>query len=323
MVLKNDPLFTDELALSMRGRDLVCLHDVSAEEIYRVFDVATVFKTLLREGKPHRVLEGKSLGMIFRKSSTRTRVSFEVGIWQLGGHGLYLNADDIQLGRGESISDTAEVLSRYLDGIMIRTYGHDEVIELAERATIPVINGLTDLYHPCQALADLLTAYEKRGQLAGLKLAFIGDGNNVANSLMNICAKLGVHMSIACPEGYEPPTSVVGQAMSDASLTGARLQVLRDPLEAAKDADIVYTDVWASMGQELERVEREKAFAGYQVNRDVMAVARQDALVMHCLPAHRGEEITAEVIDGPNSVVFDEAENRLHVQKAVMALLMM
>lgn len=321
-MLNSYPLLTDDLGLSMRGKDLLCVHDLSLDEIYRVFAVASELKSELYQGIPHRMLSGKSLGMIFRKSSTRTRVSFEVGIWQLGGYGLYLNADDIQLGRGESISDTAKVLSRYLDGIMIRTYDHEEVVELAEHSSVPVINGLTDLFHPCQALADMFTAYEKRGTLAGLKLAFIGDGNNVANSLLLICAKLGVHMSLACPEGYDPPQSVVEMAKLDAAQSGAQLQIVRDPMEAARDADIVYTDVWASMGQELEKVERAKSFANYQVNRELMAIAKPDALVMHCLPAYRGEEITADVIDGPNSVVLDEAENRLHVQKAIMALLM-
>lgn len=321
-MLKNDSLLTDGLALGLRGRDLLCVRDLSEDEIYRVFAVASVLKSELRQGVSHSLLSGKSLGMVFKKSSTRTRVSFEVGIWQLGGHGLHLNCSDIQLGRGESIGDTAEVLSRYLDGIMIRTYDHDEVIKLAWYASVPVINGLTDLFHPCQALADMFTAYEKKGKLTGLKLAFIGDGNNMANSLLCICAKLGVDMSLACPAGYEPPQSVVELAKSDAALTGAKLRIVRDPMEAAQDADIVYTDVWASMGQEQEKAEREKNFAKYQVNGELMAAAKPDALVMHCLPAHRGEEITDDVIDGRNSVVFDEAENRLHVQKAIMLLLM-
>lgn len=322
-MLKDYPLLSDELALGLRGRDLVSVHDLSSDEIYRVFHVASVLKTDARTGVSHRVLEGKSLGMIFSKSSTRTRVSFEVGIWQLGGHGLFLSADDIQMSRGESISDTAEVLSRYLDGIMIRTFSHDEAVQLANSASIPVINGLTDLLHPCQALADLFTAFEKKGDLSGLKLAFVGDGNNVANSLLYTGAKLGVNVSVASPVGYEPASFILEQARSDAADTGAVLEIIRDPVEAVRDADIVYTDVWASMGQELEKVQREKSFAGYQVNRDLMAVAKPDALVMHCLPAHRGEEITSEIIDGPNSVVLDEAENRLHVQKAIMALLML
>lgn len=321
-MLKNSHLLADKLALGMRGRDLLCVRDLSVDEIYRIFDLAAALKSELRQGVGHPLLADKSLGMIFRKSSTRTRVSFEVGIWQLGGHGLYLNTDDIQLGRGESIKDTAEVLSRYLDGIMIRTYGHEEVIELAQYASVPVINGLTDLFHPCQVLADMFTAYEKKGILTGLKLAFIGDGNNVANSLLCVCAKLGVHMSLACPKGYEPPQVVVEMAAADAAGTGARLEIVREPLEAAARADIVYTDVWASMGQEQEKAEREKHFAQYQVNSRLMAAAKPDAVVMHCLPAHRGEEITDEVIDGKNSVVYDEAENRLHVQKAIMALLM-
>jgi len=322
-MLRDYPLLHDDIALGLRGRDLVSVQDLSVEEIYRIFHIASVLKSDTRSGVPHRVLEGKSLGMIFKKHSTRTRVSFEVGIWQLGGHGLFLSADDIQMSRGESISDTAEVLSRYLDGIMIRTYSHDEVVQLAESASVPVINGLTDLLHPCQALADLFTAFEKKGNLSGLKLAFIGDGNNVANSLLVAGAKLGVNVSVASPPGYEPQSFIVDRVMSYAAESGSRIEIIHDPVEAAKDADIVYTDVWASMGHELERVQREKSFAGYQVNGELMAVAKPEALVMHCLPAHRGEEITAEVIDGPNSVVLDEAENRLHVQKAVMVLLML
>lgn len=317
------PLLHDDVALGLRGRDLVSVQDLSVDEIYRIFHIASVLKSDMRSGVSHRVLEGKSLGMIFKKASTRTRVSFEVGIWQLGGYGLFLSAGDIQMSRGESVSDTAEVLSRYLDGIMIRTYSHDEVVQLAASASVPVINGLTDLLHPCQALADLFTAFEKRGNLSGLKLAFIGDGNNVAHSLLLAASKLGVSVSVASPPGYEPQSFILDQAVSYAADAGARIEVIHSPIEAAKDADIVYTDVWASMGQELERVQREKSFAGYQVNRELMAAAKPDALVMHCLPAHRGEEITDEVIDGPNSVVLDEAENRLHVQKAIMVLLML
>jgi ornithine carbamoyltransferase len=322
-MLKDYPLLHDDVALGLRGRDLVSVQDLSVDEIYRIFHIASVLKSDMRSGVSHRVLEGKSLGMIFKKASTRTRVSFEVGIWQLGGYGLFLSAGDIQMSRGESVSDTAEVLSRYLDGIMIRTYSHDEVVQLAASASVPVINGLTDLLHPCQALADLFTAFEKRGNLSGLKLAFIGDGNNVAHSLLLAASKLGVSVSVASPPGYEPQSFILDQAVSYAADTGARIEVIHSPIEAARDADIVYTDVWASMGQELERVQREKSFAGYQVNRELMAAAKPDALVMHCLPAHRGEEITDEVIDGPNSVVLDEAENRLHVQKAIMVLLML
>jgi ornithine carbamoyltransferase len=322
-MLRDYPLLHDDVALGLRGRDLVSVQDLSVDEIYRIFHIASVLKSDTRSSVPHRVLEGKSLGMIFKKSSTRTRVSFEVGIWQLGGHGLFLSADDIQMSRGESMSDTAEVLSRYLDGIMIRTYSHDEVVQLAASASVPVVNGLTDLLHPCQALADLFTAFEKKGDLSGLKLAFIGDGNNVAHSLLVAGSKLGVNVSIASPPRYEPQSFILDQAMSNAASAGTKVEVVHDPFEAARDADIVYTDVWASMGQELEKVQREKNFAGYQVNGELMAVAKPDALVMHCLPAHRGEEITAEVIDGPNSVVLDEAENRLHVQKAIMVLLML
>ena len=322
-MLRDYPLLHDDVALGLRGRDLVSVQDLSVDEIYRIFHIASVLKSDMRSGVSHRVLEGKSLGMIFKKASTRTRVSFEVGIWQLGGYGLFLSADDIQMSRGESMSDTAEVLSRYLDGIMIRTYSHDEVVQLAASASVPVVNGLTDFLHPCQALADLFTAFEKKGDLSGLKLAFIGDGNNVAHSLLVAGSKLGVNVSIASPPRYEPQSFILDQAMSNAASAGTKVEVVHDPFEAARDADIVYTDVWASMGQELEKVQREKNFAGYQVNGELMAVAKPDALVMHCLPAHRGEEITAEVIDGPNSVVLDEAENRLHVQKAIMVLLML
>ena len=259
--------------------------------------------------------------MIFEKSSTRTRVSFEVGMYQLGGQALFLSANDLQLGRGEPIADTARTLSRYLDAIMIRTFAQAVVEELARHASIPVINGLTDLHHPCQALADLLTIQEKRGTLAGLKLAYVGDGNNVANSLIQACTKMGMNISVACPQGYEPDATIVGDAMNLANRTGSRLEITPDPFHAAQDADIVYTDVWASMGQEPEQAARLKAFAGFQVNAELMNVAGPDALVMHCLPAHRGEEITAEVIDGPRSIVFDQAENRLHTQKAVLEML--
>ncbi len=321
-LLKDSPILNDDIALSMKGRDLLSIHDLSAAEIDKIFEVAAVLKSELKSGIDHRVLAGRTLGMIFVKSSTRTRVSFETGIYQLGGYGLFLSSADIQLGRGESIYDTGQVLSRYLDGIMIRTFKQSDVEELAAAADIPVINGLTDLLHPCQVLTDLFTVIEKKGRLKGLKLGFIGDGNNMAHSLMFGGAKTGMHVTIASPEGYEPLGEITAKARKDAEATGARIEVVRDPFEAAKDADVIYTDVWASMGQESEQKIREKAFKGYQVNRELMKVAKEDAIVLHCLPAHRGEEITAEVIDGPQSVVFDEAENRLHVQKAIMALLM-
>jgi ornithine carbamoyltransferase len=260
--------------------------------------------------------------MIFEKSSTRTRVSFEVGMYQLGGQALFLSAGDLQIGRGEPIADTAKTLSRYLDGIMIRTFAQATVEELAQHASIPVINGLTDLHHPCQALADLFTVREKRGKLAGLRFAYVGDGNNVANSLIEACVKTGVHISIACPPGYEPDAGVMAEAKKAASRSGSELKIFNDPVKAVKDADIVYTDVWASMGQEKEHAKRIDAFRGFQVDAKLMKNAGRDALVMHCLPAHRGEEIAAEVIDGPQSVVFDQAENRLHTQKAILEMLM-
>jgi ornithine carbamoyltransferase len=260
--------------------------------------------------------------MIFSKPSTRTRVSFEVGIFELGGTGLYFNQNDLQLKKSESVSDTAKVLSRYLDGIMIRTFDHQDVIDLAANATIPVINGLTDLHHPCQVLADLFTILEKRRTLKGLKLSYIGDGNNMAHSLLQGCSKVGMDISIASPSGYKPVDVVVRESMENAKYMGSKIEILDDPLEAVKDADIIYTDVWASMGQESEAADRKKKFQKYQVNPDLVKYAKADYLFMHCLPAHRGDEVVNEVIDSENSVVFDEAENRLHVQKAIMALVM-
>jgi ornithine carbamoyltransferase len=259
-------------------------------------------------------LAGKSLAMIFMKASTRTRVSFEVGAWQLGGHALFLSPRDVQLGRGEPIADTSRVLSRYVDGIMIRTFAHAEVEELAKYADVPVINGLTDLLHPCQILADLLTVRQHLGGIDGRKVAWIGDGNNMANSWINAAYRLGFDLTLACPEGYEPDKDVLARAQS-----AAKVRVVRDPAEAVEGADVVNTDVWASMGQEDEQAIREKAFKGYIVDDALMSRAQQDAIFMHCLPAHRGEEVSASVIDGLQSVVWDEAENRLHVQKAIMA----
>ncbi|TCZ76866.1 ornithine carbamoyltransferase [Paenibacillus albiflavus] len=311
-----------EMAKSLKGRDFLALSDYTTEELEYLIHLAIDLKHKQKNGIPHEYLKGKTLGMIFEKSSTRTRVSFEVGIYQLGGYALFLSKNDIQLGRGETTWDTAQTLSRYLDGIMIRTYGHRNVIELARGATVPVINGLTDSAHPCQALTDFMTAYEHKGKLRGLKMAYIGDGNNMVHSLMIGAAKLGVHISVASPEGYEPDPVVTKQAQEFGKLTGANVQVCRDPREAIENADIVYTDVWASMGFEAEQAEREKAFEGYQVNESLVKYAKPDYLFMHCLPAHRGEEVSAGVIDGPNSVVFDEAENRLHAQKAIMAAIM-
>ena len=305
-----------------KGRDFISLHDYSQDELSCILEVAKELKEEQKAGRPHAVLQGKTLGMIFTKSSTRTRVSFEVGMYQLGGHGLFLSGRDIQLGRGETIADTARVLSRMVDGIMIRTFSHKEVLDLAEFANIPIINGLTDLLHPCQVLADLMTIQEHKGRLAGLKLAYIGDGNNMAHSLMFGGAKMGLHVVIACPPGYKPDPSIVALAQADAKVNSGCVEVIDDPLEAVRDADVLYTDVWASMGQEEEANVRKAAFEGYQINSDSLKRASQSAIVLHCLPAHRGEEITNDVIEGVQSVVFDEAENRLHAQKAIMALVM-
>lgn len=310
------------MTINLKGRDFLELDAFTPEEIRYLIDLAIDIKTKHKNGEVYQPLKGKSLGMIFEKSSTRTRVSFEVGIFQLGGQGLFLSKSDIQMGRGETIHDTAQTLSRFLDGIMIRTYGHNIVEELAEAASIPVINGLTDLAHPCQVLADYQTVLEKKGRLEGIKVAYIGDGNNMVHSLMIGAAKLGMHMSVASPVGYQPDPAVVEKTLAIAAETGSEIVITNDPREAIVDADVVYTDVWASMGFEAEQKEREKAFADYQVNEALVALAKPDYLFMHCLPAHRGEEVSAGVIDGPNSVVFDEAENRLHAQKAIMAAIM-
>jgi ornithine carbamoyltransferase len=295
-------------------RDFLAIPDYRREELLNLFDLAERMRNGVFTERP---LAGKSLAMIFMKSSTRTRVSFEVGTWQLGGHALFLSPRDVQLGRGEPIADTARVLSRYVDGIMIRTFGHDEVEELAKHATVPVINGLTDLLHPCQILADILTIRQHLGTIDGRKVAWIGDGNNMANSWINAAYRLGFDLTLACPEGYDPDKSILERAQS-----AANVRVVRDPAEAVAGADVVNTDVWASMGQEEEQAVREKAFKGYIVDDALMSRAQQDAIFMHCLPAHRGEEVAASVIDGPQSVVWDEAENRLHIQKAIMANLM-
>ena len=306
----------------MQGKDLLSIHELTTEEVYKILDLAVDLKAKQKAGIEHHLLKGKTLGMIFEKSSTRTRVSFEVGMYQLGGNALFLSSNDLQIGRGEPIKDTARVLSRYVDGIMIRTFSHDGIIELAQYADIPIINGLTDLLHPCQALTDLLTIKEHKGELKGLKLAYVGDGNNMANSLMYGAAKVGMDIAIATPKGYEPNAKVIANAKADATLTGATVTVTNDIKTAVAAADVVYTDVWASMGQEAEQKARLAIFKEYQVNQQLMDLAKNDAIVMHCLPAHRGEEITEDVLEGSQSVVFDEAENRLHVQKAIMALLM-
>ncbi|MEC0241435.1 ornithine carbamoyltransferase [Paenibacillus dokdonensis] len=308
--------------VNLKGRDLLELDDYTPAEIQYLIELAVELKRKQKNGEVYQPLKGKTIGLIFEKSSTRTRVSFEVGAFQLGAHALFLSKNDIQLGRGEIISDTAQVLSRYLDGIMIRTFGHHNVTDLAKYASVPVINGLSDLAHPCQVLADFQTVYEHKGTLKGLKLAYIGDGNNMAHSLMIGGAKLGVHVSIASPEGYEPDAEVVKQSREIAKETGAEIVVTRSPQEAVKDADVIYTDVWASMGFEEEQKIREAAFKDYQVDEELAKYAKNDYLFMHCLPAHRGEEVSAGVIDGKNSVIFDQAENRLHAQKALMAALM-
>ena len=310
------------MAVNMKGKDLISIADLTLEEIYEIFDVSKSLKEKKYTGEAHRLLEGKTLGMIFTKRSTRTRVSFEVGIYQLGGIGLYFGPNDLQLGTSESISDTAQVLARYLDGIMIRTFAHSDVTDLAKYANIPIINGLTDLLHPCQVLTDLFTVLEKKRKLQGLKLAYIGDGNNMAHSLLNGCSKVGMNISIASPSGYKPDKEIVENAKKFAKYMGSTVEILDDPIAAVKNADIVYTDVWASMGQEAEAAERRKKFMKYQVNPKLVKNAKDDYLFMHCLPAHRGDEVVNEVADSPNSVIFDEAENRLHVQKAIMALVM-
>ena len=294
------------------------LLDCTTEEIVGMLNLADQLKYELKHGIPHRHLEGKSLGMIFEKASTRTRVSFEVGMYQLGGHPLFLSSKDLQIGRGEPVQDTERVLSRFLDGIMIRTFEQAEVEALAEYGSIPVINGLTDFCHPCQIMADLMTIREFKGKLEGLKMCFIGDGNNMMNSLIVGALKTGMSIDVACPEGYEPPKEILDFAAE----YGDKFHMYRNPMDAAKDADVVITDVWASMGQEEEAKKRALAFEGYQINKELMSVAKSDAMVLHCLPAHRGEEITADVFEEHAAEIFEEAENRLHAQKAVLVTLM-
>lgn len=303
-------------------KHLLSLHDLSVNEVEEILNLAKELKDKQKKGIEHHYLKGKTLGMIFSKSSTRTRVSFETGMYQLGGYALFLSSNDIQLGRGESIYDTANVLSRFLDGIMIRTYDHQDVVDLAEYGQIPIINGLTDLLHPCQALADAQTILEHKGALKGLKMAYIGDGNNVAHSLMNLCTKTGMDISIATPKGYECDAAIVKDAEQDAKLLGVKVINTHDPIEAIKDADVVYADTWVSMGQEDQKEEKIKIFMPYQINDELFSYAKPDAIFMHCLPAYRGYEVTKSIIDGKQSVIFDEAENRLHAQKAVMTLLM-
>ena len=294
-------------------KHLLKLSDWSEKEILETLNLADQLKFEKKNGIEHHHLKGKTLGMIFQKSSTRTRVSFEVGMYDLGGSALFLSSRDLQIGRGEPVEDTARVLSRYLDGIMIRTFAQEEVETLAKVGSIPIINGLTDYCHPCQVLADLMTIREHRGVLKGNKLVYIGDGNNMANSLIVGGIKVGMEVAVACPEGYTPDAEIMKWARENGKFTWTT-----DVLEAAKDADVLYTDVWASMGQEAEAEERKKIFKGYQINDDVMAVAKSDAMVLHCLPAHREEEITAKVFEAHADEIFDEAENRLHAQKAVL-----
>jgi ornithine carbamoyltransferase len=306
---------------SLKGRDYLTIADFSQEEVWSLLELARDLKAKQKAGLPHQLLKGKTLAMIFQKASTRTRVSFETAMFHLGGLAMFLSKNDLQMGRGEPIEDTARVLSRYVDGILIRTYSHQEVLDLARYADVPVINGLTDDFHPTQALADLLTIWEHKDTLAGLKLAYVGDGNNVAHSLLLAGALVGMHVAVACPQGYEPNPAVVEKAKALAE-SPEQIQLLREPEEAVRGAQVLYTDVWASMGQEAETAQRRKVFARYQINRELLAMAEPEAIVMHCLPAHRGEEITEEVIEGPQSVVFDEAENRMHAHKAILAALL-
>ena len=307
----------------LKGKDLLSIHDLSRDEVEEIIDCAAKLKVMQKAGVEHKLLAGKTLGMIFEKSSTRTRVSFEVGIFQLGGTGLFLSSKDLQLGRGEPIKDTARVLARYLDGIMIRTFEQAKVEELAKYADIPVINGLTDLLHPCQVLTDLLTIREHKGKnFRALKMAYVGDGNNMTNSYLYGAAKVGMTLTVATPADYKPNQKVYETALADAEETGAKLSWTQDPVEAVRDADIIATDTWASMGQEAEHDARKKIFAPYQVNKQLLSHASKNVIVLHCLPAYRGEEITDDVLEDNAHVIFDEAENRLHTQKAIMALTM-
>ena len=299
-------------------KDLTSIEDLTTEQVWKIFRLAENIKLETFAGKRHHFLEDQTLGMLFQKPSTRTRISFEVGMTQLGGHAIYLGWNDVQLGRGETVPDFARVVSRYLDGIMARVFTHEHITQLAEASRVPVINGLSDLLHPCQGLTDLFTMWEKLGPLDGKKLTFVGDGdNNVTHSLLNACAKLGVDIAVGCPKGFEPRKEFVSRASEAVNVT-----ITNDPDEAVAGANAIYTDVWVSMGKDEERGKRLEAFAPYQVNAALMVKAKKDSIVMHCLPAHREEELTSEVMDSPASVVVDQAENRLHVQKAVMALLM-
>lgn len=315
------PALAQQLKTELKGKDFLTISEYTKEQLMDLIEFAIELKNMQKEGIPHRYLEGKTLAMIFEKSSTRTRVSFEAGMFQLGGTAQFLNSNDLQLGNGETISDTAQVLARYVDAIMIRTFGHEIVEEMADNSSVPVINGLTDTAHPCQILTDLMTIYEKKGSFDNLKLAYIGDGNNVSNSLIIGCAIMGIDCYIGVPEGYEVNERILQKAEEAAVKSGSVVKQINDPHEAVKDADIIYTDVWASMGFEAEMEQRQKAFAPYQVNDALVSSAKDDYMFMHCLPARRNEEVTDSVIDSENSVVFDQAENRLHAQKAVLVAL--
>ncbi len=306
----------------MKVKHLLSIQDLTSKEIGVVLDLSEELKQKLRRGEPHQLLHGKTLGMLFAKPSTRTRVSFETAMTQLGGHAIYMGWNDLQLGRGETIADTARTLSGYVDTVMARLFKHEDIVELARYSKVPVINGLTDMHHPCQTLADLMTIREHKGKLKGLKLAWVGDGNNVCNSLLLGCTLVGMSVSAACPRGYEPPADIVAQAKKNAAKTDAKVEISNDSKNAVAGADIIYTDVWASMGQEKEREQRLRDFQGYQVNAELLKHAKKDVIFMHCLPAHRGEEVTDTVIDGPHSAVWDQAENRMHAQKGILVMLM-
>ena len=310
------------MAINMKGKNLISINDLSKEEVAQILETAEIMKLRHYSHEEQPLLKGKVLGMIFQKPSLRTRVSFEVGMIQLGGAAIYLGPEDIKLGQREATKDIAQVLSRYVDGIMARTFSHEIILELANYSSVPVINGLSDLLHPCQVLGDLLTIKEKKGRLSNLKLAYLGDGNNVAHSLLFGAVKVGMDIVLATPSNYEPKSEIIEQAKKDAKKMGSRVEIIHDPLKAADEADIIYTDVWTSMGFEKERDTRKNVFRPYQINQDLINRAKDDVIILHCLPAHRGEEITDEVIDGPHSVVIDQAENRLHAQKAILALLL-
>ncbi|MFH1820981.1 MAG: ornithine carbamoyltransferase [Methanobacteriota archaeon] len=305
----------------MNARSLLSIQDLSAKDIDEILNLADTLKREQKTGKAREILHGKTLGMLFAKPSTRTRVSFETGMTQLGGHAIYLGFNDLQLGQGETIADTARTLSRYVDLIMARLFKHQDAVELAKYSSVPVINGLTDMHHPCQTLADLMTIREHTGKLKGLNVAWVGDGNNVCNSLMLGCSIVGADFHAACPEGYQPPTEITNQAKKNAAESGAKIEIQAEPSKAVSEADVIYTDVWTSMGQEEETKKRMEIFKKYQLNADLVKKAKNSVIVMHCLPAHRGLEITDEVVDGPHSVVWDQAENRMHAQKALMVAL--